>query len=341
MSERLPSPYDVAQALRDYHVPKQDTDDLLELAGMFVTLKRKLGHRYEAPARRLYAFLHFLHERGVRNVGDLTVQGVLAWAEERSRVDRKTWLGELSALSVFFDHLVSLGKIKNNLTVFLARPVYRSRVRPYIYSSEELRLIFHPPGASQGRRLRAFVYFVTYALGLRLSEPLKLRMRHIDPAKGTVLIERSKFGKDRLLPLHPKVQTLLDHHIRERRSQAGPDEPLFANLRGKSWSIRHFSIFFMNDLRRLGLYRPSREEGGVRILSTRAHGLRHTFAVNRLLKWYREGADVQAMLPFLSTFMGHAEVRYTQVYLTVTGLVLGEAAKRFQGHWEKHFPLKP
>ena len=61
----------------------------------------------------------------------------------------------------------------------------------------------------------------------------------------------------------------------------------------------------------------------------RIHDLRHAFAVHRLLRWYREGVDVQKRLVLLSTFMGHVSIYSTQVYLTITGSLLGEANKRF------------
>ena len=58
--------------------------------------------------------------------------------------------------------------------------------------------------------------------------------------------------------------------------------------------------------------------------------MRHTFAVHRLIAWYREGADVQACLPLLSTYLGHVNVSGTQAYLTMTPELLAEASKRFE-----------
>lgn len=64
-------------------------------------------------------------------------------------------------------------------------------------------------------------------------------------------------------------------------------------------------------------------------------------AVHRLLKWYREGADVQAKLPLLSTYLGHSAIQYTQVYLKITAVLLREADQRFSARWEREFPLAP
>lgn len=69
--------------------------------------------------------------------------------------------------------------------------------------------------------------------------------------------------------------------------------------------------------------------GGLGHKAPRPHDLRHTFAVHRFLRWYREGADVQSKLPLLSTFMGHIDPTSTQVYLTITAALLHEANARF------------
>jgi integrase len=73
--------------------------------------------------------------------------------------------------------------------------------------------------------------------------------------------------------------------------------------------------------------------------SLRIHDIRHTFAVHRLLRWYREGADVQSKLPLLSAFMGHTEIRSTEVYLTITMDLLKEANDRFYNHCGKELQI--
>ena len=61
----------------------------------------------------------------------------------------------------------------------------------------------------------------------------------------------------------------------------------------------------------------------------RLHDLRHSFAVHRLTAWYQAGADVQQLLPYLSTYLGHVDVAATQVYLTLTPELLQLASERF------------
>ena len=59
------------------------------------------------------------------------------------------------------------------------------------------------------------------------------------------------------------------------------------------------------------------------------HSLRHSAAVHRLTAWYREGADVQRLLPALSTWLGHADLEGTKIYLSMTAELLQEASTRF------------
>ena len=61
----------------------------------------------------------------------------------------------------------------------------------------------------------------------------------------------------------------------------------------------------------------------------RLHDLRHSFAVHRLTAWYREGADVQRLLPALSTYLGHSDLEGTKVYLSMTPELLQQASLRF------------
>jgi site-specific recombinase XerD len=62
----------------------------------------------------------------------------------------------------------------------------------------------------------------------------------------------------------------------------------------------------------------------------RLHDLRHAAVVHRLVYWYRQGADVQRLLPQLATYLGHVHIAATQHYLTLTAELLQEASKRFE-----------
>lgn len=339
-----PSPSEVAEAAWQFYAsppsPTAAGDALDALADQFIELKRHLGHRYHRDGGYVRDFLRFQRSRGVSRVSQLSIDAVLAWAATRAHVQPLTWAREVGALSVFMDHLKSIGKVTNNLCLFLRRRT-RPNYRPYIFTVEELGRIFALEKAPGPVRDRALIYRLMYACGLRVSEATHLKLRDFDPGQGTIFIEKTKFNKDRLLPLHVGIVERLRRYRDERRSKESSGSVFFVNAAGGPYRRNHLSHAFQQDLSRLDLYRPTRDADGVRLGSPRLHGLRHCFAIYRLLKWYREGADVQAKLPLLSTYLGHSAVEYTQVYLKATGLLLREAHRRFASRWEKELPLKP
>ena len=165
-----------------------------------------------------------------------------------------------------------------------------------------------------------------YALGLRHGEVRRLCIRDVDFTRGVLSIRQTKFHKSRYVPFGPKVGECLRRFLDARRTVLQPlqeDDPLFVTLWRAPVRPRFLRAAFHGILRDLGITAP---EGRRR---PRLHDLRHSFAVHRLLRWYREGVDVQARLPLLSAFLGHVEPQYTAVYLTATAELLREANDRF------------
>ena len=116
-----------------------------------------------------------------------------------------------------------------------------------------------------------------------------------------------------------------------RRQKAGfstaATAPVFLNVIGTKHGHPGFVTVFLEILRGLGLRGPKGERG------PRIHDLRHTFAVNRLLAWYREGAHLGAKLPLLSTYLGHSTVTGTEIYLHATAQLLESAGRRFHSYF--------
>lgn len=137
-------------------------------------------------------------------------------------------------------------------------------------------------------------------------------------------IEGTKFYKSRLVPFGPEIYRCLTEYMAERKKVFAPirsDDPLFITFRRRP--IGHTALRNAFHLLITSLKPPPPSP------LPRLYDLRHTFAVHRLLRWYREGADVQSKLAFLSAFMGHTTIRATEVYLTITMDLLKEANERF------------
>ena len=211
----------------------------------------------------------------------------------------------------------------------------RTRPAPYIYSRKEVRQIMAaarrigPRGTLRPAVLSNLVGLL-HTTGLRIGEALKLTLADVDLKRGALLIRETKFKKTRNVPLSSSAVMQLRIYLHQRRMagmSTAADSPLFVNLRGKRYGLAGFTTIFLEIIRKLGIRKPPGHRG------PRIHDFRHSFAVNRLLAWYREGANLAAKLPVLSTYLGHSTVTCTEVYLHATAELLESAGRRFHSHF--------
>ena len=169
-----------------------------------------------------------------------------------------------------------------------------------------------------------------YTTGLRIGEALKLTLADLDFDRRLIVIRETKFKKSRYVMLSPSSVRHLTAFLR-KRSRAGfsmePNAPVFVNPMGRAYGQSTIATIFLEIVRELGLRGPKGEPG------PRIHDFRHTFAVNRLATWYREGANLAAKLPLLTTYLGHTTVTCTQVYLQATAELMEKAGKRFHSNF--------
>jgi integrase len=214
------------------------------------------------------------------------------------------------------------------------RPRGRPSQPPHIYSRAEVRVLLDGarslrdwerwhPCPIRSHTMHAVILLLATA-GLRISEALHLTLQDVDLDDGVLAIRQSKFRKSRLVPLSGATLAVLRQYrdVRVAVAPAGPAEAFFVSGRGTAYSTRSVQGLFRDIAVQAGLRAPTGR-------GPRLHDLRATFAVTRLLQWYRDGGDVMARLPLLSTYLGHARVSDTEVYLRVTTALLQEANTRF------------
>lgn len=203
----------------------------------------------------------------------------------------------------------------------------------HIYSREEISsLLGAASSLSPDRPLRSETHVTLIGLlcatGMRISEAIGLNTADLHQDGSLLFIRDGKFSKSRWIPLSPSAQRALKHYMDLRNpSPADPESPLLINLWGKRLNYGTVYGTFRHLLVQAGLH--SGKGPGPRI-----HDLRHTFAVRRLLKWYQDGEDVNARLPWLATYMGHVEIANTMVYLHATAELLEEVGNRFETHYQ-------
>lgn len=297
----------------------------------YLQLRHSLGHLVTEAQWLLPDFVAYLDSRGLRSV---TVQAALEWAQ-RSPTGRATSVGprRMTAVRGFARYLSGIDA--DTQVPPLGLMPHRQRWRPpFIYTQADVDTVRHLARESIVSPLRAATYDTLIGLlavsGLRIGEAIKLDRCDLDWTEGVLLIRESKFGKSRLVPLHPSsMQALSDYAVLRDELQPRPtDLSFFVSLKRKRLLYACVQLTFRQliDTAGIGVDAPS---------PPRLHDLRHSFAVRTLLGWYRAGEDVQAKMPSLSTYLGHREPACTYWYLSAAPELLALAAARQDSAWLK------
>ena len=295
----------------------------------YLQLRRSLGHELADVGRQLPGFVSFLDARGSTTV---TIEAALEWAQQPV-TDRVTSVGSqrMTAVRGFARYLAGIDEGTQIPPPGLI-PQPQRRRRPFIYSVADIEAVMEQIRCSNASPLRAATYQTLIRLlavsGLRIGEAIKLDRSDIDWTTGVLLIRESKFGKSRLVPLHPSTMKALAEHANLRDTlQPRPKElSFFVSLTRKrlNYAVVCQTFRQLVDDAGVGTGAPSKP---------RLHDLRHTFAVRTMMQWYRSGEDVQAKLPALSTYLGHREPASTYWYLSATPELLALAAARQHTAW--------
>jgi integrase len=204
------------------------------------------------------------------------------------------------------------------------------RMAPRIYAEQEIQALIAAcrrltPVGGIRPHTHATLFGLLACTGMRISEALHLSVDDVDVERGVITIVEGKFHKSRLLPLHPSCTEALAAYreLRERRRPA--TRAFFVTHYGTSLKYLKALMAFRGIARSLGWGRDAR-----------IHGLRHTFAVRKLLQWHRDGEDVHRHIGQLSTYLGHCKVHDTYWYLSAVPELMGIAAERFERYAEVH-----
>ena len=291
----------------------------------YLRIRRSLGFKLARDAKLLAQFIGYLHERAADVI---TVDHVVAWVGLPG--GGRGWLAfRMSVVRGFLGYLHTLDPVVPVPPADLF-PSGPHRAVPYLYSADELAAL-----VAATDTLRYPLQQVTYrtlicllaVTGLRVGEAIGLDDTDLDIDHG-VLAVPGKFDKPRQVLLHPSSVAALRAYQRHRRAEhPRPGTPaLFVSTPGTRLLYVNVSATFVKLVRRAGLAPRSAS------CRPRLHDLRHSFAVATLLDWYRDGGDVAARLPLLSTYLGHVEPANTYWYLHAAPELLAEAAHRLQAH---------
>lgn len=299
---------------------------LQEELDRYLRLRRSLGHDLADAARLLPRFVSYLDRAGADYV---TIEAALDWAQQPEAASGTTvWARRMGAVRGFARHLSGVDARTQVPPVGLI-PMRRHWRPPFIYSDADIVELLAECRRSIQPPFRAVTYETLVALlavtGLRVGEALRLDRGDVDQDAGVLVIRRSKFGKSRLVPLHPSALSALIRYANERdQVHPRPNTPsYFISGRGTRVIYAVVSQTFRRvcDAAGVGSESPVRP---------RIHDLRHSFAVRCLVRWYREGVAVQPRLQCLSTYLGHRDPRSTYWYLSAAPELLAHAVERLE-----------
>jgi integrase/recombinase XerD len=305
---------------------------LLTAVNQYVNYRKSLGDAFETNHWKLKAFVHEVGSEV--DLSEVKPDSVDKFLLGKTLTVTTTWHAKYYTLRDFYKYVISRGYIDSSpLPVVLPKQV--QRLVPYIYSNEELKALFNACFSYKKRHYnRADPYMIhtllllLYGAGLRKSEALTLKLIDVDLNQSLLTIRETKFYKSRFVPIGEHLAQALQRYViwrKQKRCSQDSESPFFIGRNGKAVTKAVIGDNFRLIRAKANIRRPKTDRYQPRI-----HDLRHTFAVHRLTTWYKEGADVQNLLPMLSVYLGHVTLAATSVYLTMTPALLEEAGHRFE-----------
>ena len=296
----------------------------------YLDFKRVLGRKYEVEHNVLKYLDCFL----AKSQGDLTEESFSEWCLTLQHIassSRRSWMRIIYNFCLYRRRL--------DPSCFVPDPAQFPRpnqpVQPHIFTEEEIIQLFDAirklkPGTRSKLRKENFrlALVLFYTSGLRRSELSRLTIGDYDLLEHTLMIRESKFYKSRLIPLSNDGWMEVEAYLSIRRKLGFPsstDCPLFWNAYKENGFYTGWGI--------AATFRCLFKIANIRTVSgqlPRLHDFRHTFAVHALLRWYREGDNVQVKLPFLSRYMGHVSIVSTEYYLHFVEALARSASNLFE-----------
>jgi len=250
----------------------------------------------------------------------------------------------ISVFRSFFQFLVRREEVTHNPLKDVPR-LRQQTVVPFVFSPEQMDHLLNV--MNSGIRKTECWFLIDLAMylavlllarcGLRISEPLRLLRRHYRSDDATIYIEKTKFSKDRLLPLPKYVATQIENYLSVREALMPNDiNPyLLAGRQNRCIGDSAVRRVFIDAVNKMGLSRERRIVGNVNFNPPTPHSLRHAFAINTLKRVRERGQSAQNALPILAAYMGHKNPKSTAVYLKVADAMMREQLVDVS-LWQKH-----
>jgi integrase/recombinase XerD len=241
-------------------------------------------------------------------------------------IDQNTINRVIYALRGFFQYLVRIEFCQYNPLAGIPR-FKANNIIPFIFSDQETDYLLEAAWRQVRREKQAFflkdmscclALHLLACCGLRISEPLRLKVGDFRADERTIHIKKTKFRKDRLIPIPMDVANHLSDYLFLRNTLLPPDnQNPYLLVSGPTKGLHNQQVrnFFHQAIKEIGLTQAKQVIGNTNISGTTPHSLRHSFAVNTLRRIKKRGDSPQNGLPVLAVYMGHKKYTYTIYYL--------------------------
>jgi integrase/recombinase XerD len=295
----------------------------------YLATRRAMGFKVDGLGKLLLNFVAFCEARGATRVhNDLAVQ----WATARIKVPVSDALfaRRMDAVRIFARYQHALDPATEIPAETLGGRRYRPK-EPNMFSEKEI-LALLAAADTLSPRFKALTWCTLIGLlaatGMRPGEACHLTINDIDLTNGVIQVLQTKFGKSRLVFIHPTTASMVARYLQARHEWVGTAAracpTVFVNSQRGPLNPDALGVTVRQIVAAAGL----NTEPGRR--PARLHDLRHTFAVTTMIDWYRDGQDVQVCLPLLSTWLGHVDPASTYWYLHAVPELLAHAANRLE-----------
>ena len=311
------------------------TSNLSDLLDGYVNEQRAIGYKYFKGASLLKQLDNFLVKNHLTEKR-LPKEMVLLWTKKRPNETASTRNGRISAVRGLANYMVRLGYeayIYPAATVTINRYSYV----PYIFSQEELKSIFsicdrYPVSDSSPNRhlVLALLLRMLYGCGLRISEALNLKISDIDFKQGTLFIRDTKFKKERIVPMADTLTERCCIYADKVHKFNCVDTFFFPSPFGGAYNAGTIYKLFRKVLWKAGISHSGK--------GPRLHDIRHSFSVYCLKKWVLNEEDLTNLLPYLSAYLGHTDLRGTQHYLRLTADLYPKIIASVEGSFSSLIP---
>jgi len=305
----------------------------------YLKIRRNLGYDLSGSERILKNFLCFLQSK---NKTHITSDLFLEWKQVFGKASQSTWARRLQMVRLFASwlHCIDSGHEIPSKSLI---PCHYKRKKPYVYTDDQIISIINTASLLPSRNgFRAITYPAFFGLvsvtGLRISEAISLNNVDVDLQNGIITLHYGKNGKSRILPITECTKNYLKEYSRKRDRLLGhTPEPFFVSDEGSRLTDCAVRYNFAVIGKMIGL--RAKQHFHKHGVGPRIHDLRHTFAVNVMMNWYKKGKNIDQEILKLITYLGHTKISNTYWYIEAVPELLALASQRAENNMKKENKL--